>query len=76
MSFDEIFDLTAGVYFNFYDILRVDMHVYDAHGIASRVMCTVVHGLHYLAKPIGQLTVDLPTEDMCYFCEQYDLSLS
>ena len=24
MSFDEIFDLTAGVYFNFYNILRAD----------------------------------------------------
>ena len=26
MSFDEIFDLTAGVYFNFYNILY---HTYD-----------------------------------------------
>ena len=33
MSFDEIFDLTAGVYFNFYNIVRVNTHLRNVRDI-------------------------------------------
>ena len=33
MSFDEIFDLTAGVYFNFYNIYRFPDEAYFLHAL-------------------------------------------
>ena len=47
MSFDEIFDLTAGVYFNFYNIYSYNIRYFESIHVSyvnfSRPTATTIH---------------------------------
>ena len=45
MSFDEIFDLTAGVYFNFYNIYMFDTDIFDLESMPNRPQVSCTSGL-------------------------------
>ena len=48
MSFDKIFDLTAGVYFNFYNIVTTSTNVVSASARYDSVLAGDVYHLYQL----------------------------